>query len=359
MMKTTAPPPDRDKGGPTCILGIESSCDETAAAVVAGGERIMSNVISSQVQIHAAYGGVVPEIASRRHLEQINLIIEQALDQAGLALRQLDALAVSSGPGLVGALLVGVSTAKALAYAARLPLIAVNHVEAHLYANYLTGAGLRYPLVALIASGGHSSLLLLPEPDVITSLGQTRDDAAGETFDKVARAMGLGYPGGPQIDRLAAQGSAAAIEFPRASLGEEGRFDFSFSGLKSAVINHLHHQRRKGEADNPADLAASFQEALVGALVEKTVAAAAEHSAACVLLAGGVAANSRLRALLRQELLQALPGVPLYYPPPALCTDNAAMIAAAAFPLYRRGIFAPLNLNASASLAPGETTQIE
>ena len=349
----TAPPPDAAGRKPLRILGIESSCDETAAAVVADGVRILSNVIASQVQLHAAYGGVVPEIASRRHLEQINLIIEQALEQAGLALRELDALAVSSGPGLVGALLVGVSTAKALAYAARLPLIAVNHVEAHLYANCLTGAGIRYPLVALIASGGHSSLLLLPEPDKITLLGQTRDDAAGETFDKVARAMGLGYPGGPQIDRLAAQGNRAAVEFPRANLGEEGRFDFSFSGLKSAVINHLHHQRRKGAEESPADLAASFQEALVGALVEKTVAAAREHGAACVLLAGGVAANSRLRLLLREELQQALPAVPLYYPPPALCTDNAAMIAAAAFPLYRRGIFAPLHLNASAGLPPG------
>ncbi|HPZ12592.1 MAG TPA: tRNA (adenosine(37)-N6)-threonylcarbamoyltransferase complex transferase subunit TsaD, partial [Bacillota bacterium] len=234
--------PEISKGETVHILGIESSCDETAAAVVEDGRRICSNVISSQVKLHAAYGGVVPEIASRRHLEQINLIIEQALDEAGLNLRALSAVAVSSGPGLVGALLVGVSTAKALAYAARLPLIAVNHVEAHLYANFLTGAGIRYPLVALIASGGHTSLLLMPEPDEIVSLGQTRDDAAGEVFDKVARAMGLGYPGGPLIDRLAAQGNPAAIDFPRAYLDDmEGRFDFSFSGLKSAVINHLHH----------------------------------------------------------------------------------------------------------------------
>lgn len=346
-------PEEKPAPAPVRILGLESSCDETAAAVVADGRRILSSVIASQVQIHAVYGGVVPEIASRRHLEQINLIIEQALGEARLNLRDLDAIAVSSGPGLVGALLVGVSTAKALAYAARLPLIAVNHVEAHLYANHLTGAGIRYPLTALIASGGHTSLLLMPEPDVITPLGETRDDAAGETFDKVARAMALGYPGGPLIDRLAAQGNPAAIDFPRAYLDHENRFDFSFSGLKSAVINYLHHARQKGEAPAPADLAASFQEALVGVLVDKTVAAAREHSAACVLLAGGVAANSRLRALLREELRQALPGVPLYFPPPVLCTDNAAMIAAAAYPLYRRGIFAPLNLNAAAGLPPG------
>lgn len=346
--------PEISKGETVHILGIESSCDETAAAVVEDGRRICSNVISSQVKLHAAYGGVVPEIASRRHLEQINLIIEQALDEAGLNLRALSAVAVSSGPGLVGALLVGVSTAKALAYAARLPLIAVNHVEAHLYANFLTGAGIRYPLVALIASGGHTSLLLMPEPDEIVSLGQTRDDAAGEVFDKVARAMGLGYPGGPLIDRLAAQGNPAAIDFPRAYLDDmEGRFDFSFSGLKSAVISHLHHMRQKDETPDPADLAASFQEAVVGVLVDKTVAAAREHGAACVLLAGGVAANSRLRSQMREELLHALPGVPLYFPPPGLCTDNAAMIAAVADHHYRRGIFAPLNLNASAGLPPG------
>lgn len=346
--------PETSNSAPVYILGIETSCDETAAAVVEDGRRIRSNVISSQVQLHAAYGGVVPEIASRRHLEQINLIIEQALDEARLNLKDLSAVAVSNGPGLVGALLVGVSTAKALAYAARLPLIAVNHVEAHLYANFLTGAGIRYPLVALIASGGHTSLLLLPEPDRIVSLGQTRDDAAGETFDKVARAMGLGYPGGPQIDRLAVQGNPAAIDFPRAYLDEaEGRFDFSFSGLKSAVINYLHQLRQKGESPNPADLAASFQEAVVSVLVDKTVDAACEYDAACVLLAGGVAANSRLRSLMREELLRTLPGVPLYFPPPEFCTDNAAMIAAAADPLYRRGNFAPLNLNASAGLPPG------
>lgn len=344
------PPPEQ---GPRHILGIESSCDETAAAVVADGRRILSNIISSQIELHAPYGGVVPEIASRRHLERINLIVEQALAEAGLGWTGLDAIAVSSGPGLVGALLVGVSTAKALAYAARLPLIAVNHVEAHLYANFLTGAGIHYPLVALIASGGHTSLLLMPRSERIVALGQTRDDAAGETFDKIARAMGLGYPGGPLIDRLAATGCPEAIAFPRAYLDQSARFDFSFSGLKSAVINHLHHQRQIGIEPSPPDLAASFQEALVRVLVDKTIAAAREHSAACVLLAGGVAANSRLRTLMRSELALALPAVPLYFPPPMLCTDNAAMIAAAADPLYRRGCFAALDLNATAGLPPG------
>ena len=340
--------------GPRYILGIESSCDETAAAVVADGRSICSNVVASQVEVHAQYGGVVPEIASRRHLEQINLIIEQALGEARLTLRELSAIAVAHGPGLVGALLVGVSTAKALAYAARLPLIAVNHVEAHLYANFLTGAGIRYPLVALIASGGHTTLLLMPEPHRIVTLGQTRDDAAGETFDKVARAMGLGYPGGPRIDRLAARGRPEAVEFPRAYLDDEARFDFSFSGLKSAVINYLHHQRQKKKELHLPDLAASFQEALVRVLVDKTIAAAREHSAACVLLAGGVAANSRLRALMRSELARQLPALGLYFPPPALCTDNAAMIAAAADSLYLRQIFAPLDLNAYAGLPPGD-----
>ena len=343
------PPPE----SPRHILGIESSCDETAAAVVADGRRICSNIISSQMELHARYGGVVPEIASRHHLEQINLIIEQALSEAGLGLKELDAIAVAAGPGLIGALLVGVSTAKALAYAARLPLIAVNHIEAHLYANFLTGAGIRYPLVALIASGGHTTLLLMPQPERIVTLGQSRDDAAGETFDKVARTMGLGYPGGPRIDRLAASGRPDAVAFPRAYLDEQARFDFSFSGLKSAVINHLHHLRQKEEELPLADLAASFQEALVRVLVDKTVAAAREHSAACVLLAGGVAANSRLRTLMRSELARVLPAVPLYFPPPLLCTDNAAMIAAAADPLYRRGRFAPLDLNALANLPPG------
>lgn len=328
------------------ILGIETSCDETAAAVIEDGVRIRSNVIASQMAIHSRYGGVVPEIASRRHLETVNDIVEQALEEASVGLRDLQALAVSNGPGLVGALLVGVSTAKALAYAVRAPLIAVNHLEAHLYANFLCAEKIAYPLIALIASGGHTDLLLMPAPEKLFLLGRTRDDAAGEVFDKVARALDLGYPGGPVIDRLSAAGNPCAVTFPKAKLGESGRFDFSFSGLKSAVIGYLHQQRKRGETVVMPDLTASFQSALIEALVEKTVDAAREYKVDCVLMAGGVAANSLLRRAMRERLADVLPGVTLHYPPPDLCTDNAAMIAAAAFPLYRQGRFASLDLNA-------------
>ncbi len=335
----------------TLILGIETSCDETAASVVAGGRRILSNIISSQVELHARYGGVVPEIASRQHLILINSIINDALLEAGVTFKDLQAVAVSHGPGLVGALLIGVSTAKALAYALRLPLVAVNHLEAHLYANYLNGAPLNYPAVVLIVSGGHTELLLLRSPGDITSLGRTRDDAAGEAFDKVARVLELGYPGGPLIDKLAREGNPAAINFPRSWLGEEHRFDFSFSGLKTAVVNHLYHARRREETIYIPDIVASFQEALVEVLVEKTVSAALSCQAHCVLVAGGVAANTHLRSRLEKRLFEAAPGLPLHIPPLKLCTDNAAMIAAAAYPLYRQGRFAPLNLNAYPGLS--------
>jgi N6-L-threonylcarbamoyladenine synthase len=339
---------------PVRILGIETSCDETAAAVVADGRDILSNIISSQVELHARFGGVVPEIASRQHLLLLNALIDDALKQAGLKFSDLQAVAVSHGPGLVGALLVGVAVAKALAYALRLPLIAVNHLEAHLYANNLTGSRIDYPAVILIVSGGHSELLLLARPGSITPLGRTRDDAAGEAFDKVARVMELGYPGGPLIDELARKGDPAAIEFPRAWLNSsDNPFDFSFSGLKTAVINYLYHARRRNEKVNLADLAASFQEALVEVLVEKTVAAARAYRVKTVLLAGGVAANSHLRRRMEQRLSQSLPAVPLHCPPLDLCTDNAAMIAAAAYPLYLKGDFAPLNLNANPGLGIG------
>ncbi len=337
--------------GETLILGIETSCDETAASIVAGGRRILSNIISSQVELHARYGGVVPEIASRHHLSLINSIIDDALVEAGVSFKDLQAIAVSHGPGLVGALLVGVSTAKALAYALRLPLIAVNHLEAHLYANYLNGAPLTYPAVVLIVSGGHTELLLLSSPGEITSLGRTRDDAAGEAFDKVARLLELGYPGGPLIDRLACEGDPTAINFPRSWMDEKHRFDFSFSGLKTAVVNHLYHARRRQEDINIPDLVASFQEALVEVLVEKTVSAALAHQAQSVLVAGGVAANSHLRSRLQKRLFAAAPDLPLHIPPLKLCTDNAAMIAAAAYPLYQQGRFAPLNLNAYPGLS--------
>ncbi|MEW5784935.1 MAG: tRNA (adenosine(37)-N6)-threonylcarbamoyltransferase complex transferase subunit TsaD [Bacillota bacterium] len=335
----------------TLILGIETSCDETAAAVVENGTCILSNLISSQVEIHARFGGVVPEIASRRHLESINDLVDQALREAHTDLRELHAVAVSNGPGLVGALLIGVATAKALAYAARLPLVPVNHLEAHFYANFLTGIQPAYPLVALVVSGGHTELLLLPGPDKPLLLGRTRDDAAGEVFDKVARALGLGYPGGPVIDRLAVSGNPEAIAFPRAYLDEAGRYDFSFSGLKSAVINHLFQRKQKGDAVDIPDLAASFQSALVEVLVEKTIHACRDNRAAAVLMAGGVAANSLLRRRMLERLAHELPGVPLYYPPPELCTDNAAMIAAAAYPRYLSGRRASLDLNAVPGLS--------
>ena len=344
-------PKTEKETGKTLILGIETSCDETAAAVVEDGRRVLSSIISSQVELHARYGGVVPEIASRHHLALLNSIIDDALREAGIGFKDLQAVAVSHGPGLVGALLVGVATAKALAYALRLPLLAVNHLEAHLYANYLNGAPLDYPAVVLIVSGGHTELLLLQEQGNIISLGRTRDDAAGEAYDKVARVLELGYPGGPLIDRLAREGDPAAINFPRSWLGEESRFDFSFSGLKTAVINHLYHARRRGEEINVPDLVASFQEALVEVLVEKTVAAARSHSARSVLMAGGVAANSRLRARLKERLTEEIPSASLHIPPLELCTDNAAMIAAAAYPQYLEGRFAPLNLNANPGLA--------
>ncbi len=337
------------------ILGIETSCDETAAAVVAGGERILSSLVSSQVELPARFGGVVPEIASRQHLLLLNPLIDDALKEAGIKLYDLDAVAVAHGPGLVGALLVGVATAKALAYGLRLPLIAVNHLEAHLQANYLNGAPHKYPAVILIVSGGHTELLLLDGPGSTQTLGRTRDDAAGEAFDKIARLLELGYPGGPLIDRLAREGNPEAIDLPRAWLGGEN-YDFSFSGLKTAVINHLKQARKSGKEVHLPDLVASFQEALVEVLVEKTLRAAADHKAEAVLVAGGVAANSRLRRCLKERLESVLPSVHLHIPPLKLCTDNAAMIAAAAYPLYRRGKFAPLDLNAHPGLQIGQET---
>ncbi|MFO7951359.1 MAG: tRNA (adenosine(37)-N6)-threonylcarbamoyltransferase complex transferase subunit TsaD [Bacillota bacterium] len=337
-------------GEEVLILGIETSCDETAAAVVAGGREVLSNLVSSQVELHARYGGVVPEIASRYHLTLLNPLIDDALKEAKLNFSDLQAIAVSHGPGLVGALLVGVATAKALAYATRLPLLAVNHLSAHLYANQLEGAEISYPAVNLIVSGGHSELLLAAESGKHTSLGHTRDDAAGEAFDKVARVLELGYPGGPLIDKLAGQGNPLAIDFPRAWLDEAGRFDFSFSGLKTAVINHLYRARRQNQPVPLEDIVASFQEALVEVLVEKTVAAAKEYGAKTVLISGGVAANSRLRRKMQERLQEELPRTALYYPSLKLCTDNAAMIAAAAYPLYREGRFASLDLNADPGL---------
>jgi N6-L-threonylcarbamoyladenine synthase len=334
------------KGGKTLenmILGIETSCDETAAAVVADGRRMLSNIISSQVDIHRKFGGVVPEIASRKHLEIINPVIDCALAEAGVKLGDLAAIAVTSGPGLVGALLVGVNTAKTLAYATGKPLVAVNHIFSHIAANYLVHE-INFPAVCLVASGGHTSLFYVRVQNEAKLLGTTRDDAAGEAFDKVARALGLGYPGGPAIDKQSDAGNPEAFAFPRAFSGHD-TYEFSFSGLKSAVVNTLHNLRQRGEQVNTSDIAASFQSAVVDVLVEKTRLAATEYNTNTVLLAGGVAANR----LLRQRLSSALQadGRELLYPPAELCTDNAAMVACAGYYLYRQKKFAGHNLNAT------------
>ncbi|MCK9222563.1 MAG: tRNA (adenosine(37)-N6)-threonylcarbamoyltransferase complex transferase subunit TsaD [Limnochordia bacterium] len=328
------------------ILGIETSCDETAAAVVCGGTKVLSNIISSQIDIHKRFGGVVPEIASRKHVETILPIIQRALDSAQLAIDDLDAVAVTYGPGLVGALLVGVSAAKAIAFAADLPLIGVNHIEGHITANRLSHPELKPPLICLTVSGGHTDLLYVPQWGSYTLLGQTRDDAAGEAFDKVARTMGLGYPGGPLIDQLAKEGNPVAIRFPRA-LANEG-YDFSFSGLKTAVVNYLHNARQRQDEVNLADVAASFQEAVVDILVRKAIAVAQEMEIGTIILSGGVAANTRLREAMTEEGRQQ--GINVYYPDLVYCTDNAAMIAGAAHFAYERRDFADLELNAVANL---------
>lgn len=323
------------------VLGIETSCDETAAAVVAGGRRILSNIVASQVNMHRRYGGVVPEIASREHVAAILPVIDSALGEAQVHLSDITAIAVAYGPGLVGSLLVGVSAAKALAFASGLPLIGVNHIEGHIYANFLAHADVKPPLVCLTVSGGHTDLLYIPEVGTYQMLGCTRDDAAGEAFDKVGRVMGLPYPAGPAIDRLAVAGNPQAVALPRAL--SEG-LDFSFSGLKTAGINYLHNAKQKGEQVNQADFAASLQEAIVDVLVDKTMQAAKHLGVNQVIMSGGVAANTRLRWRMEQATNAA--GMSLFYPPIELCTDNAAMIASAGYFRYVRGERAPLSLNA-------------
>ncbi len=335
----------------TClILGIETSCDETSAAVVADGRIIMSNIISSQIPVHRKFGGVVPEIASRKHVELISSVIQEALNEARVTFQDLSAVSVTYGPGLVGALLVGVSSAKALAYTLNIPLIGLNHIESHIYANFLVNPDLEFPMVCLVVSGGHTDLVYLAAHGSFELVGRTRDDAAGESFDKIARAVGLGYPGGPLIDELAPEGNPEAVNFPRVYL-ESNSLDFSFSGLKSAALNYLNKTVMKGGEINKADLAASFQQAVVDVLVDKTLAAAKRFNVKTVLLAGGVAANSKLR----QELTEKASGLGLYlaYPPPVLCTDNAAMVACAGYYKYLREEFAPLTLNAVPGLKLG------
>ena len=326
------------------ILGIETSCDETSAAVLRDGRDLLSNVIASQIDLHAKTGGVVPEVASRQHVTQINAVIAEALNVAQIGFGDLDAIAVANRPGLLGALLVGVSAAKTLAYALRLPLLAVHHIEAHIYANWLVDHDIAFPVVCLVASGGHSEIFLVRGHGDYEILGRTRDDAAGEAFDKSARLLGLPYPGGVSIDRLAREGNPKAVPLPRAQMGPDS-LDFSFSGLKTAVLNA--HRAPSLSAVSIPDWAASVQEAIVEALVTKTLRAARRHGVSHVLLAGGVAANSRLQSAMRDACEQA--GLRLTVPPPRLCTDNAAMIACAGFYHWQAGKIDGLDLDTLAS----------
>lgn len=333
------------------ILAIESSCDETAAAVVKNGRTVCSNIISSQVPVHTLYGGVVPEIASRKHVEQMNPVITQALAEAGMTLKEMTAIAVTYGPGLIGALLAGVSQAKAMAYATGLPLIPCHHIEGHIAANFISHPTLTPPFLCLIVSGGHTHLAAVRDYGVYEMIGRTHDDAAGEAFDKVARALSLGYPGGPKIDQAARTGNPNAIAFPRAQISG-APWDFSFSGLKSAVLNYLNQEEMKGNAISVPDVAASFQQAVVEVLVSHTRLAAKAFGYDKVALAGGVAANHALREAMAQATRED--GFALYQPEPVLCTDNAAMIGAMAYYSYLQGDFADLDLNAYANLKIGE-----
>lgn len=333
------------------ILAIESSCDETAAAVVHNGREVCSNIISSQIDLHKLYGGVVPEIASRKHIEKINQVIEEALKEAEVTLEDIDAVAVTYGPGLVGALLVGVAEAKAIAYARHLPLIGVHHIEGHISANYIEHPDLEPPFLCLVVSGGHTHLVCVRDYGTYEILGRTRDDAAGEAYDKVARAIGLGYPGGPKIDRLAKEGDPDAIPFPRAHIAD-APFDFSFSGLKSAVLNYINGCQMKGETFRPADVAASFQKAVVDVLVEHSMRAAEEYGMGRFAIAGGVASNSVLRESMKNACEKRK--LKFYHPSPVYCTDNAAMIGAAGYYEYLAGTRHGWDLNAVPNLRLGE-----
>lgn len=333
------------------ILAIESSCDETAAAVVKNGREVLSNVINTQIAIHTEYGGVVPEIASRKHIENINPVIKKALTDAGVTLDDIDAIGVTYGPGLVGALLVGVAEAKAIAFAKNKPLVGVHHIEGHISADYVENKELEPPFVALVVSGGHTHLVKVNDYGEYEIIGRTRDDAAGEAFDKVARAIGLGYPGGPKIDKLAKEGNPEAIEFPRAHV-DDAPYDFSFSGIKSAVLNYINSANMQGKEINRADVAASFQKAVVDALVSRAVKLAKECGMDKLAIAGGVASNSALRAAVQEEC--AKNNIRFYSPSPVLCTDNAAMIGAAAYYEYIKGVRHGYDLNAVPNLKLGE-----
>lgn len=328
------------------ILGIETSCDETAASIVKNGKEIVANVVASQIESHKRFGGVVPEIASRHHVEQMTIVLEEVMTQANMTFQDLDAIAVTEGPGLVGALLIGVNAAKALSFAHQIPLVGVHHIAGHIYANQLVGEVV-FPCLALVVSGGHTELVLMKEHGSFEVIGETLDDAAGEAYDKVARTMGLPYPGGPHIDRLAHEGEPT-IKLPRAWL-EEGSYHFSFSGLKSAVINTLHNASQKGETIASEDLAASFQESVIEVLVGKTLKAAEAYGVKQVVLAGGVAANKGLREALTSAFAK-LPEVNVMIPPLSLCTDNAAMIAAAGTIAFEKGIRGDMAMNGQPGL---------
>lgn len=333
------------------VLAIESSCDETAASVVKNGRTILSNIISSQIELHKLYGGVVPEIASRKHIEKINQVIEEALTEADVTLDNLDAIGVTYGPGLVGALLVGVAEAKAISFAKDIPLVGVHHIEGHISANYIEHPDLEPPFLCLVVSGGHTHLVIVKDYGAFEILGRTRDDAAGEAFDKVARAIGLGYPGGPKIDRLSKEGNAYAFDFPKAKV-DEAPYDFSFSGVKSAVLNHLNKCKMQGEEIVAADVAASFQRCVVEVLVEHAIAAAKDHKIDKLAIAGGVASNSGLRTAMEEACRNNK--IQFYHPSPIFCTDNAAMIGVAAYYEYQKGTRHGLDLNAIPNLRLGE-----
>ena len=334
------------------ILAIESSCDETAAAVVVNGRDLRSNVISSQIALHTLYGGVVPEIASRKHIEKINQVIEQALSDAQMTLDDIDAIGVTYGPGLVGALLVGVAEAKAISFARNIPLVGVHHIEGHISANYIENKELEPPFLCLVVSGGHTHLVKVADYGKYEILGRTRDDAAGEAFDKVARAIGLGYPGGPKIEKVSHEGNPQAIDFPRAKIAD-GVYDFSFSGLKSAVLNYLNGCRMKDIPINQADVAASFQKSVTDVLVEHAMRAIDEYHMDKFAIAGGVASNGVIREAMRNACEKR--GVKFYHPSPILCTDNAAMIGAAAYYDFISGKRAGYDLNAIPNLKLGKS----
>ena len=323
------------------ILGIETSCDETAAAVVENGRIVRSNVINSQIDVHKQFGGVVPEVASRKHLEAINTVIDEALNEANVTINDIDAIAVTYAPGLVGALLVGVSAAKAISYATGKPLIPVHHIRAHICANYIEHSELKPPFVSLVCSGGHSHIIYVQDYNVYKILGQTRDDAAGEAFDKVARVLGLGYPGGPKIDKISTEGNEDAIPFKQVSFGKDN-YDFSFSGIKTGVINYIHNAEQKGESVVISDVAASFQKNVVEVLINNLISASDSVGCDVVTLAGGVASNSRLR----KELEMKKGDKKSYFPSPVFCTDNAAMVAVCGYYEYHENRLADMSLNA-------------